>query len=47
MLQRPFIILGLIVVGLIVFSGFGLGFVRRMSGKGPTPRKKRPSRYMP
>jgi|GEM_PF-2300161 hypothetical protein len=35
MLQRPFIILGLIVVGLIVFSGFGLGLVRRMSGKGP------------
>jgi len=35
MLQRPFIIIGLIVVGFIMFSGLALGFVRRVSGKGP------------
>jgi hypothetical protein len=38
MLQRPFIILGLIVVGFIVLSGLAVGFLRRLSGRGPKGR---------
>ena len=38
MLQRPFIIIGLVVVGFIVLSSLAIGFLRRMSGRGPDRR---------